>query len=114
MHGPQGGGRVRLTRAEEATTDWQVPWYHYIPLDYAYRDMYSLALYYLGLEGTSQHAHEAELQAIAEHSTQWVDDHATWDHHLSYMYRLCLEWARITSEDRDAMGYTYVGEGLAS
>ena len=35
---------------EEVTTAWLVPWYHYIPIDYAYRDLYSILLYFFGLE----------------------------------------------------------------
>jgi len=91
-------------------TDWMIPWYHYIPLDYAYRDLYSITLYYLGLPNSNQVAHDAELRAIAEQSTEWVNEHATWDHHLAYMYRLLLEWARVISDDRDGMTYTYLGE----
>lgn len=91
---------------EEATSDWLIPWYHYIPLDYAYRDLYSIALYYLGLEGTDQVAHDEELHQIGRHGEDWVEEHAQWDHHVAWMYRLCLEWARVMSEDRASMDYT--------
>lgn len=90
---------------EEATSDWLIPWYHYIPMDYAYRDFYSIALYYLGIEGTSQTGHDAEMQEIGRHGQEWVEEHATWDHHVSYMYRLGLEWARVMSDDRASMDY---------
>jgi hypothetical protein len=100
---------LHLHILEEAMSDWLVPWYHYIPLDYAYKDLHSILLYYLGVPSSTQIAHDNELQAIAEQSSQWVDEHGTWDHNLAYMYRLLLEWARIMSDDRDEMTYTFIG-----
>lgn len=77
-------------------------------MDYAYRDLYSIALYYLGLGTRRQNAHDAELKCIAQQGQQWVDDHATWNHHLAYSYRLGLEWARVLSDDRSAMDWVPV------
>jgi hypothetical protein len=62
------------------------------------------------MQGTDQEAHDEELRAIAEQSTEWVSQHGSWDHHLAYMYRLLLEWARVISDERDQMDFTYKGE----
>ena len=66
---------------EEVTSAWLVPWYHYIPIDYAYRDLYSILLYFLGLEGTDQEPHDEAAKRIGQHSKEWVMEHGMWDQH---------------------------------
>ena len=130
---------VKASVFHEAISDWLVPWYHYIPINYDYIELYSVLLYFFGTEdatgtGTPQPAHDDELRAMAERSREWAESQLGLEQHKVscggekahvsgatpagrsmdrsqrtdaqvYMYRLCLEWGRITSEDRGAMTY---------
>jgi len=73
---------MKATVFHEAITDWLIPWYHYIPINYDYSDMYSVLLYFFGEPAAGQPAHDDELRAIAERSQIWADTHLEWTHQL--------------------------------
>jgi len=58
-----------------------IPWYHYIPLNYDYRDLYSVLLYFFGVEGSEQKAHDQELRGIADRSKEWAESQFSWEQH---------------------------------
>lgn len=82
-------------------TEWHdsrlIPWKHFVPMDNTYMDMWSI------LEFFFQHDEQAE--KIALEGREWADRVLRKDDMLVYVYRLLLEYARITNPNRENMGF---------
>ncbi|KAF5310349.1 hypothetical protein D9611_012102 [Ephemerocybe angulata] len=113
---------LKATVYKEFFSDWIEPWLHYIPVSYTYKEVYNIHAYF---SGPSQSALEAvgsekagvplderrsmdgdrRLRRIARAGKEWKKRIARPLDMEAYVYRLCLEWARLMSEDRDSMNY---------
>lgn len=75
-----GSAVMKTTVFHEAISDWLIPWYHYIPVNYDYTDMFSTLLYFFGDADAGQPAHDEQLKAIAQRSQIWADTHLELSH----------------------------------
>ncbi|WVQ76240.1 hypothetical protein IAR50_005905 [Cryptococcus sp. DSM 104548] len=115
---------VKSTVYTEFMSEWLQPWLHYIPVSQMYQEIYNIHAFFSGpskamlnaanaTAGTYQQAGphtkkydgDAELRKIAKAGREWMFTAGRKIDMEIYVYRLCLEWARLTADDREAMTY---------
>ncbi|KAL9125464.1 MAG: hypothetical protein Q9217_005339, partial [Psora testacea] len=102
-------------------------WRHFVPMDNRYDDIYSLLTYFLGLgvppekrniAGLSENSkayvarHDTEGKRIADQGREWAKQVLRREDIEIYMFRLLLEYGRITDDNRDRIGYSGDGSEL--
>lgn len=112
---------VKSTVYEEFYSDWIQPWLHYIPLSQPYQEIYNIHSFFSGpTDATLRAANstalseiasrqrtidgDRRLRRIARAGKQWKRTIGRRVDMEAYVYRLCLEYARLWSDDRDSMG----------
>ncbi|KAF8547577.1 hypothetical protein OG21DRAFT_1501500 [Imleria badia] len=73
------------------------PWVHYVPIQMSYEDLYDAMLFF--------RVHDALGRRIARAGRAWSRRFWRKEDMSAYLYRLLLEYARVTSLDRGAMDY---------
>ncbi|KAG8928009.1 capsule-associated protein CAP1 [Tulasnella sp. 418] len=119
---------MKTTVYKEFFSDWIQPWLHYIPLSSDYSEIYNIHAYFSGaspsmVTSLSQsnattaspiqvihpthiaHEGDAQLHKIAEAGREWKMTVGRIQDMDAFIYRLCLEWARLWSDDRESMSY---------
>ncbi|KAF8314095.1 hypothetical protein DL93DRAFT_2125753 [Clavulina sp. PMI_390] len=125
---------LKSTVYREFFSDWIQPWLHYIPVSQTYNDLYNIHAYFSGPshsvlsvarnvytnltaplpppDGTStsssmlgEHEGDRRLRQIARAGRHWKKTQTRRVDQEIYVYRLCLEWARLWSDERDSMVY---------
>ncbi|KAK0184518.1 capsular associated protein [Armillaria mellea] len=113
---------VKATMYKEFYSDWIQPWVHYIPLSTTYKEIYNIHAYFSGPSPATVEAAESlgviqphdehisqeadrQLRRIARAGKQWKKTMGRTIDMDVYVYRLCLEYARLLAEDRDLMVY---------
>ncbi|XP_006455077.1 hypothetical protein AGABI2DRAFT_226352 [Agaricus bisporus var. bisporus H97] len=119
---------VKATVYEEWFSDWIQPWYvvHFIPLSASYNEIYNIIAYFSGptpstllaasfddlssshFASSSSNATvdaERRLRRIARAGKEWKRTMGRKVDMEAYVYRLCLEWARLWADDRDSMDF---------
>lgn len=110
---------IKATVYEEFFTDWIQPWVHFIPLSTSYKEIYNIFTYFTGptkatLEAANstlaevpidQRDGDKRLKKIAQAGRLWKKKMGRAIDMEVYVYRLCLEWARLRADDRDAMSF---------
>ncbi|KAF8598009.1 hypothetical protein BDV93DRAFT_547604 [Ceratobasidium sp. AG-I] len=92
----------KMTVFPEWNADWLVPYYHYIPIQTDYSDLYDSLAFFMGApDGTS--GHDSIAEKIGAHAREFSVRHWRFEDMQVYVYRLMLEYARVISEDREAM-----------
>ncbi|KAF8550378.1 hypothetical protein OG21DRAFT_1446675 [Imleria badia] len=76
------------------------PWVHYVPIQTSYEDLYDAVSFF--------RVHDALGKRIARAGRAWSRRYWRRADMTAYMYRLLLEFARVTSLDRAAMDYVPV------
>ncbi|KAF8624086.1 hypothetical protein AX15_006054 [Amanita polypyramis BW_CC] len=114
---------IKSTVYEEYFSDWIQPWVHFIPLSMSYKEIYNIYGYFTGPTKTTLEAAnlasadvplerrrsvegDKRLRRIARAGKQWKKTIGRRVDMEVYVYRLCLEWARLWADDRDAMSFT--------
>jgi len=114
---------IKATVYREFYSDWIQPWLHFIPLSTTYSELYNIYAYFSGaspsMEGAiptatnltntkpSRHNADEELHRIARAGRNWKAAVGRRVDMESYVYRLCLEWARLVTDDREAMSFKF-------
>jgi hypothetical protein len=98
---------MKTTVFHESISDWLIPWYHYIPINYDYIDMYSVLLYFFGDVDAGQPGHDDELKAIADRSQVWADSHLE----LSHQAVSAAKRQRVDGADSRRIHIDYVLSG---
>ncbi|KAF9888609.1 hypothetical protein FE257_008541 [Aspergillus nanangensis] len=80
-----------------------IPWAHFVPMDTTYMDLYGIMEYFLGFNG--QGGHDAMAKKIALDGKSWAEKVLRKEDMQIYVYRLLLEYARISDDRRDGLGY---------
>ncbi|TFK28272.1 hypothetical protein FA15DRAFT_678492 [Coprinopsis marcescibilis] len=112
---------IKGTVYSEFYESWIEPWVHFIPLSPSYQEVYNIHAYFSGPTNEAMKRlatsvvdramrirlteTDRRLRRIARAGKQWKK---TIGRHVdieTYVYRLCLEWARLTAEDRESMDY---------
>jgi len=114
---------IKSTIYKEFFSDWVQPWLHYIPLSMDYSELYNVYAYFAGptpsmMKGIQRQAEgtiiggeyysppgDAQLRNIALAGRKWKRTTARLIDMDIYVYRLCLEYARLWADDRESMSY---------
>ncbi|KAF8578824.1 glycosyltransferase family 90 protein [Ramaria rubella] len=111
---------VKSTVYREFFSDWIQPWLHYIPLSQSYKEIYNIHAFFSGpspsmlraanSSALSENARildandgDRRLRRIAQAGREWKQTVGRKVDMETYVYRLCLEFARLYADDRDAM-----------
>lgn len=81
-----------------------VAWKHFIPMDNRFSDYYGLMDYFLGF-GAGSPGHDREAEKIATDGKEWAERVLRKEDMQIYTLRLLLEYARVTNDKRDHMGW---------
>lgn len=105
-------------------------WRHFVPVDNRYEELYALLTYFIGYDSSSPsssspttttdnnndglkiRAHDAAAQKIARQSREWSARVLRREDIEVYTFRLLLEYARISDDNRDRIGYSGDGSEL--
>jgi Glycosyl transferase family 90 len=87
-----------------------VPWLHFVPMNNHFDDLYRLMEYFLGCPasicgGKAVKGHDAQAQKIANAGRDWAAKVARNVDMEIYVFRLLLEWARVTDDKRHRLGF---------
>ncbi|EDR06864.1 uncharacterized protein LACBIDRAFT_250899 [Laccaria bicolor S238N-H82] len=116
---------LKATVYDEFFSDWIQPWYHFIPLSPTYQEVYNIYMYFSGptlavskavnfTDMTIPSSNEKRapplrgdeyLRRIATAGKRWKKTIGRTLDMEVYVYRLCLEWARLWADDRDSMNF---------
>ncbi|KAJ6598369.1 glycosyl transferase family 90-domain-containing protein [Mycena vulgaris] len=86
------------------------PWVHYIPVALDLSDLHDAVVFFRG-DAAGAGAHEDLARKIALAGRSWSKTFWRREDMVTYFYRLILEYARLMSEDREAM--SYIEDGFA-
>ncbi|KAJ7244376.1 glycosyl transferase family 90-domain-containing protein [Mycena haematopus] len=87
----------KATTYPEWFTDRLAPWVHYVPIQTSYTDLLDALVFF--------RAHDKAAERIAAAGRAWSGGYWRREDMVAYMYRLFLEYARVMSPDREAMGF---------
>ncbi|KAI0045617.1 glycosyltransferase family 90 protein [Auriscalpium vulgare] len=114
---------VKASIYQEFFSDWIQPWLHYIPLSSSYREIYNIHAFFSGATDSTLAAANStsltdlsasqrqsldgdrRLRRIARAGKQWKKTMGRQVDMEAYVYRLCLEYARLWADDREKMSY---------
>lgn len=103
-------GFIRSSALPIKSTMWRewhdsriVPWKHFVPMDPRFGDYYGIMEYFLGYGG--KNGHDAEARKIATDGQKWADTVLRREDMQIYTLRVLLEYARVTDERREDMGW---------
>lgn len=84
-----------------------VPWKHFVPMDNRFMDFWGIMQYFLGYEGSSIKipGHDDQAKKIAMDGQIWANKALRTEDMQIYVLRLLLEYARVTDDRRDKMGW---------
>ncbi|KAJ6466788.1 glycosyl transferase family 90-domain-containing protein [Mycena sanguinolenta] len=85
------------------------PWVHYVPIQLDLSDLHDAVVFFRG-DASGAGAHEDLARKIAMAGRTWSKTFWRRQDMVAYFFRLLLEYARLMSEDRDAMSYKGDGE----
>lgn len=104
-------GFLRSTSLPIKATLWRewhdsrlVAWKHFVPMDNRYSEWYGIMEYFLGY-GDEAPAHDAAAERIASAGKEWAEKVLRKEDMQVYVLRLLLEYARISDERRESMGW---------
>ncbi|KAF8517049.1 hypothetical protein BU17DRAFT_92221 [Hysterangium stoloniferum] len=98
---------LKSTAFAEWNTQWLIPYYHYIPVQPDYSDVYNIMAFFMGDPERGQSNNEALAEEISKHASDFARTHWRWQDMQAYMYRLLLEYARLISDDREAATFHF-------
>lgn len=88
---------IKATIFKEWHDSRLVPWKHFVPMDNRFMEFYGIMKYFLG--------HDREAEKIAAEGQKWANKVLRKDDMQVYVLRLLLEYARVSRDDRDLMGF---------
>ncbi|KAF9484283.1 hypothetical protein BDN70DRAFT_903771 [Pholiota conissans] len=114
---------IKSTVYDEFFTDWIEPWVHFIPISSSYMEIYNIYAYFSGATQSTVEAANStlaymdpedrrsvegdrRLRRIARAGKRWKQTIGRTLDMEAYVYRLCLEWARLWADDRESMDFS--------
>ncbi|KAI6245099.1 Beta-1,2-xylosyltransferase 1 [Erysiphe necator] len=84
-----------------------VPWKHFVPMDNRFLDFWGIMQYFLGYESdkTKVPSHDEQAKNIALNGQEWANKVLRTEDMQIYVLRLLLEYARVSDDRRDNMGW---------
>lgn len=83
-------------------------WKHFVPVDVRLHGLFSTLAYFMGTDGGDGKGMKGNVEAgekIAEAGRKWADKALRKEDMEIYMFRLLLEWGRLTDDHRDEIGF---------
>ncbi|ODN95887.1 hypothetical protein L198_04506 [Cryptococcus wingfieldii CBS 7118] len=96
---------VKSTIYPEWFSDWLTPWVHYVPSKVDNSDLYDIMVFFVGTPDGSSPGHDDLARSIAEQARKFGEEHWRWEDMQAYMFRLMLEYSRLSAEDREDWSY---------
>lgn len=94
---------LKATVYAEWHDDRLIPWLHFVPLDNTLRDLYPVLEFFAGEDGDLEGDRAAAF--IAKSGQRWAETALRREDMRLYVWRLLLEWARVTDDNRHSLGY---------
>lgn len=84
-----------------------VPWKHFVPMDNRFVDFWGIMEYFLGYKGKNREvkSHDHVAAKLAMDGKEWAEKVLRPDDMQIYVFRVLLEYARVTADDREKMGW---------
>ncbi|CAD6571613.1 MAG: F-actin-capping protein subunit alpha [Tremellales sp. Tagirdzhanova-0007] len=98
-------------RARWFSKDWLTPWVHYVPIQTTYADLYDVLNYFIGLPNISSTGHDALAEKIGTAGAEFAREFWRWEDMQSYMFRMLLEYIRLSRDDRDTWEFSLDAAG---
>ncbi|KAI0265424.1 hypothetical protein BC834DRAFT_825063 [Gloeopeniophorella convolvens] len=115
---------IKSTVHQEFFSEWIQPWLHYIPLSTSYGEIYNIHAFFSGgtpdalvaanstLQGLPWEQRkpldgDRRLRRIARAGKNWKNTIGRRVDMEAYVYRLCLEYARLSADNRDTMDFKF-------
>ncbi|KAK5170583.1 uncharacterized protein LTR77_005171 [Saxophila tyrrhenica] len=96
---------VKATIYEEWHDSRLVPWKHFVPMDNTFVDFYGIMEYFVGNEKFGVVGHDEVARSLAIGGKQWAEKVLRREDMQIYVLRLLLEYARISDDRREVMGW---------
>jgi hypothetical protein len=98
---------IKATIFKEWHDSRLIAWKHFVPMDNRYMDFYGIMEYFLGYEGSTLKvpSHDKEAEKIALAGQEWANKVLRKEDMQIYTLRLLLEYARLSDDRRDKMGW---------
>lgn len=98
---------IKATIFREWHDDRLVPWRHFVPMDTRYIDFWGIMEYFLGYENdhVKVQGHDEQAKKIALDGQEWANRVLRAEDMQIYVLRLLLEYARLSSDNRENMGW---------
>ncbi|KAI9052618.1 hypothetical protein LZ554_003960 [Drepanopeziza brunnea f. sp. 'monogermtubi'] len=98
---------IKATIFKEWHDSRLVPWKHFVPMDNRFMDFWGIMEYFLGYEGENIKVvgHDEQAQKIAEEGQSWANKVLRKEDMQIYVLRLLLEYARLSDDRREKMGW---------
>ncbi|CAK7215202.1 hypothetical protein SCUCBS95973_002402 [Sporothrix curviconia] len=96
---------IKATMFAEWHDDRLFPWFHYVPMDNSFIDLYGLMDYFLKDEKDRWLDHDDAAETIARNGVKWSKRMLRDDDMQLYTWRLLLEYARVCDPLRYKIGY---------
>ncbi|KKF94640.1 Beta-1 2-xylosyltransferase 1 [Ceratocystis platani] len=94
---------IKATLWREWHDDRLVAWKHFVPMDNRFGDYYAIMEYFLG--AGNKPSHDDVAKKIALDGQDWAKRVLRKEDMQIYVSRLLLEYARVSSDDRERLGY---------
>jgi len=94
---------VKATLWREWHDSRLVAWKHFVPMDNRFGDWFGIMEYFLGYGNAP--AHDAAAEKIAAAGKAWAERALRKEDMQVYVLRLLLEYARVSDDRRDRMGW---------
>ncbi|KAK4187874.1 family 90 putative glycosyltransferase [Podospora australis] len=105
-------GFLRSTSLPIKATLWRewhdsrlVAWKHFVPMDSRFGDWYGIMEYFLGNAAAELKGHDEVARKIAMNGKDWAAKVLRKEDMQVYVLRLLLEYARVSDERREVMGW---------
>lgn len=107
-------GFLRSTSLPIKATVWRewhdsrlIAWKHFVPMDNRFQDWFGIMEYFLGYEDSDKKVkgHDEQAAKIAAAGKEWAERVLRKEDMQIYVLRLLLEYARVSDERREKMGW---------
>lgn len=95
---------LKSTIYAEWHDDRLFPWVHFVPFDNTYMDIYGIMDYFVG-DGMGHGGRDEVAERIALEGKMWAEMVLRREDMMLYVWRLLLEYARVTDDQRDRLAF---------
>lgn len=96
---------IKATIYQEWHDSRLVPWKHFVPMDNTFADFYGIMEYFVGNEEMGVAGHDDVAAKIAENGRMWAEKVLRKEDMSVYVLRLLLEYARVSDDAREVLGW---------